>query len=354
MHKKQIIAALLVAVALGASGWYFFSKKNGGGMHGMGDFPTQVEAVTATPRAVATDIQAVGTLRAAEAVTIRPEVPGRIVKISFTEGSKVKKGDLLFKVDDSIYAADVAKNEASLNLARVTAGRLVSLRKKGVGSEQSSDEAVARLREAEADVELSRRKLAKTDIAAPFDGTVGLRSVSEGQYVEAGKDLASFQASGPRKAEFSLPEKYLAQVKPGQEAAIQVNSYPGRKFKAKIYAVDSKVDENTRNFSVVAESEEGEEELRPGMFVNVVISGVKREGVIVIPESAVVTTGSGQSVFLAVDGKAKFTPVQTGERKNGEVEITSGISPGDVVITSGQIKLHEGSKVKIDGGKPAP
>jgi membrane fusion protein, multidrug efflux system len=313
-----------------------------------------VKAVPAKLGRAVLEAGAVGNLRADESIVIRPEIAGRIERIAFEEGQRVKKGALLARIDAAETRAVLQSSRTQAELDKQRLERVADLRKKGFISQQALDEAqssharsIAKQREDEA-------KLAKSEIRAPFDGVAGLRQVSEGAYVAAGTDIARLEKIDQLKLDFRVPETYLAQLKEGLSVSAAVDSFPQAAFAGKIYAIEPSVDEQTRTVLARARVANPELKLRPGMFARVNLTLGVRENAVWIPEEAIVPRGQDSTVFRIVDGKAELVVVQTGTRKVGEVEIMKGLAAGDVVVTEGSQRLAPGMQVSIiPSAKPA-
>jgi membrane fusion protein (multidrug efflux system) len=313
-----------------------------------------VKAVPAKLARAVLEAGAVGNLRADESIVIRPEIAGRIERIAFEEGQRVKKGALLARIDAAETRAVLQSSRTQAELDKQRLERVADLRKKGFISQQALDEAqssharsIAKQREDEA-------KLAKSEIRAPFDGVAGLRQVSEGAYVAAGTDIARLEKIDQLKLDFRVPETYLAQLKEGLAVSAAVDSFPQASFPGKIYAIEPSVDEQTRTVLARARVANPELRLRPGMFARVSLTLGVRENAVWIPEEAIVPRGQDSYVFRIVDGKAELVLVQTGTRKVGEVEIMKGVAAGDMVVTEGTQRLVPGMQVSIiPSAKPA-
>lgn len=358
------LAAILAVAVLAATGWAMFgdglsgagnSEEGGkpaatGGSPRGGGIPVEARAVTVDT--VRVEVSAVGSLRANESVIVRPEISGRVTEIAFQEGDDVGEGDVLVRLDDSVLRARLAEAEASLVLSRTNYQRAQQLYERKTASAVVRDEALAKLREDEASVALARAELDKTRILAPFDGTVGLRVVSVGDYVSAGKDIVDFVDDDPIKVDFSVPEGYAARVEVGQPVSIVVDALPGQTFEGEVYALSPVIDVNGRSMQLRAIVPNADGALRPGMFARVRLMLAQRDEAILVPEEAVVPVGREQFVFRVVEGKVARTAVELGERGGGLVEVQEGLSPGDIVVTAGQIKLQDGAPVTVLGAKP--
>jgi membrane fusion protein, multidrug efflux system len=320
---------------------------------GPGGFALPVEVYRVTPQPLQVTIESVGTLRANESVTLRPEIAGRITEILFTEGAPIKKSAPLFRMDDRIYMAEMKQAEANLQLARLNYARFKKLAKTGASSRQRLDEAEATLGIAQADYDLARTRVDYTTITAPFDGTVGLRRISPGDYVTVGQELANFVSYDPMKVDFSIPETQMRALRANQKIDITVEAIPGRIFAGDVYAIDPQVDVSGRAVALRATIPNPDFLLKPGFFARVSLLVEEKPEALLIPEAAIVPQGNDKFVYrITPENTATLTPVTLGVRKDGQVEVVTGLSAGDLVVTSGQIKLREGASVAPK--EPAP
>ncbi len=298
-------------------------------------------------------LSAVGSLRSEESVVIAAEIAGRIEKIGFGEGEQTKQGKLLIKLDSAVLQAELDRAVASRDLSKSNYQRAENLLKDHAVSKQERDEAYAKWQLDEASVRLAQAQLAKTTIKAPFSGTLGLRQVSLGDYIQPGQPLVNLEAIEQLKVEFSIPEKYIAEVKTGQKVELQSDAYPQRSFAALVYAIDPQVDEQSRSLVVRGLLDNADHQLFPGQFVKVQLSVATRTNALFIPEQALIPQPNTKLVFKVVEGKAQMVPVETGTRVKGWVEITSGLNAGDVVVTGGHQKIGPGSPVHALPADPA-
>ncbi|MFN8972432.1 MAG: efflux RND transporter periplasmic adaptor subunit [Alphaproteobacteria bacterium] len=321
-----------------------------------GGFAMPVESYRLMPDALDVTIESVGSLRANESATLRPELAGRITEVLFTEGALVKKGAPLFKMDDRIYAAELKQAEANLQLAKLNYGRFKKLAKSGASSRQRLDEAEASLGVAQANYDLARTRVAYTTITAPFAGTVGLRRISPGDYVTVGQELANFVSYDPMKVDFSIPETQSRQLRVGQKIDITVEAVPGQIFAGEVFAIDPQVDVSGRAVALRATIENHDFILKPGFFARVSLLVERKPNALLVPEAAIVPQGNDKFVYrITPENTVTLTPVTLGARKEGRVEILSGLNAGDQVVTSGQIKLREGAAVSLKPpGAPQP
>jgi membrane fusion protein (multidrug efflux system) len=301
------------------------------------------------------EASAVGTLRADEAVTIRPEIAGRIAEFRFNEGQNVARGAVLLRLDQSELAAVLASSRAQAVLDRQRLERSEDMRKKGFIAQQALDEQRANYQRALSKQREDEARLAKTEIRAAFPGVMGLRQVSEGAYVAAGTDVVRLEKIDQLKLDFRVPDTYVGRLKPGQAVRVLVDAYGEQGYSGSVYALEPAVDEGTRTLLVRARVANPELKLRPGMFARVQVRLGVREKAVWVPEAAIVPRGQDSYVFRVVEGKAEQVKVLTGLRKVGEVEIANGLAAGDLVVTEGTQRIGPGSPVTVmrDAPKPA-
>lgn len=320
-----------------------------------GGFAIPVETAKVALETLQEDVSAVGSLRSNESVVVRPEISGRISAIRFTEGARVSKGAALLRLDSSTQAAEVQQARANLALAQTNYERTQELQKSKFVSANAGDQALNGLKVAEANLALSEARLAKTQILAPFNATIGLRQVSVGDYVKEGQDLVTLEDMSELKLDFRLPENYFGKVKLGQLVEIKTDALPGQAFKARLIAIDPLIDQAGRSLSLRAILDNTQGNLRPGMFANVRLIFSERASAMTIPEEALMPVGADQYVFKTVDGKVQRVQVKIGLRRNAKVEVTAGLRPGDEVVTAGQLKIRDGAAVSASqtGAPPA-
>jgi len=366
---RYLAIGLIVLLAAGAWGYQKYVKgsatasapgaaapaaaaKPGGPAGPGGGMPVEAEVVKA--ERFAQEIIAIGSLTSSESVTLSFEIAGRLTGIHFREGQPVDKGTLLFELDDSIYRAELQQASAALALSKRNHERAQELFGRGLVSARERDEAAARMDVDKATVALADARLAKTRIRAPFSGVVGLRSVSPGDYVTAGQALAPFEQLAVLKADFRLAEAALSRLKVNQMLNLEVDAYPGQTFPGRVYAIDPGLAEETRSIGVRARVPNEKGLLRPGLFARVRLVISERDNAVLVPEQAILPQGEKLFVYVIEDGKASLKPVQLGLRKEGRVEVVSGIAPGDVVITAGAQKIGPGAPVQAINLAPPP
>lgn len=325
-------------------------KKGGGGPPK--DAPVPVELVAVEVGPLLETLRATGTLDAEESVDLKPEVEGEITSIRMTEGEAVKKGEVLLQIDESKQQAAVAEAEAEYRLGDENRRRADLLLTDGTISQQEHDQVLSAFRRAEASLNMARKRLTEYTLNAPFDGTLGRRNVSVGQYVSPQNILVSIYALDRIKLDFSVPERYSARVKPGQTLNLTVAAHGEEKFSGEIYLVEPKVDPETRTVQVRAYVPNADHRLKPGMFANVTLSVGTKDSALTLPEDCIFPHTGGFAVYRDAGGVAELVPVETGLRVPGRVEILSGLKAGDLVARSGNLRLSPGRKLLPQPASP--
>ncbi len=322
-----------------------------GGPGGPGG-PAAVEVARVQAVTLSDDVQAVGSLRSVQGIMVRPEVSGRIARLGFTEGSRVRRGQLLVQLDDTLQQAQLKQAEAQASIARTNLQRSRELLAQNFVSASAVDQNAAALQVAEAQVALAQAQLQRMRVMAPFDGTTGLKLVDVGEYVRDGADIVALEDLSAMTVQFALPERYADRVRPGQAVELTVDALAGRSFKGRVQALDAQVDANGRALQVLAQVANPGAVLRPGMFARPRVVFAVREGAIVVPEEALVPVGARQFLFKVVDGPngqkvSQRLEARIGLRLPGQVEITQGLAPGDTVVTAGHGRLVRGEGVPV-------
>ncbi|MDO9599786.1 MAG: efflux RND transporter periplasmic adaptor subunit [Azoarcus sp.] len=311
-----------------------------------------VETVAVVAQAMADDVTAVGSLVSNESVILRPEVAGRIAAIHFQDGATARKGAVLIEFDAAVQLAELRQERANLALAESNARRTEDLFSRRFVSQSARDEAASRLEVARAAVALASARFERTRIRAPFDGTVGIRNVSVGDFVKDGEVLVNIEDIATLKLDFRLPELYLGRLRPGQTLEVTSDVVPGEVFAATVDAIDPLVDAQGRAVLLRARLPNHDGKLRPGVFARVRLILQERPGVLVVPEEALVPAPGNVQFVYRVDGdKVRRVEVRTGARRAGVVEIVDGLAAGMQVVTAGQLKLRDGVAVRV---VPAP
>jgi len=291
-------------------------------------------------------IEATGTTISNEEVDLKPEASGKVILLSFKEGDQVEKGTLLLKLNDADLVAQLKKLELQKKLAAEKEVRLKKLLEiKGV-SQEEYDSALNALQGIDADMEFTKAQIAKTELRAPFSGIIGLKSISEGSYVSPLVRIASIQQIDPIKIDFYIPEKYSGLIQKGQKIIFRVAG--GKEdFEGLIYAVEPKIDQATRTLQLRATCPNKQGRIHPGAFAKITLSLKETNNTIMVPTEALVPVLKGQNVFLYKKGTAVQQKVEIGARTDTQIEITSGLSEGDTVITTGIMQLKSGVPVAI-------
>ncbi len=385
MKKLHTVVAVLGVAALSAGAWWLQNKPSGatgamasagpvvapgsavsapgtpgkaaagpaaGGGRGGGGGPAPVEVAKAESATITDDIQAVGSLKSAQSVMLRPEVSGRIAKLGFTNGARVQQGQLLVQLDDSLQQAQLKQSEAQANISRTRLARNRELQGQGFVSQSAVDQAQADLQVAEAQVALAQAQINRMKVLAPFNGTAGLRKVEVGDYVRDGADIVNIDDLNALTVQFALPERTLDRLRVGQAVDLTLDGLPGRRFKGQVTALDSQVDANGRALQVLAKVANTGALLKPGMFARPRVVFAVRDNAVVVPEEALLPLGGKQYVFKVVDGaegrkQTERVEARIGMRLPGKVELLDGVKVGDTIVTAGHSRLLRGDKVPV-------
>jgi membrane fusion protein (multidrug efflux system) len=316
--------------------------------------PSVVEIARVESRLFSERVHVVGQLAAAESVVVRPEVSGIVESIEFQEGQRVSKGDVLFVLRSEEQRAALREAEANRVLAADVFERTEKLSKVKVSAVSELNQARAGVAAAEAVVDLARVNLERTRILAPFDGALGARSVSPGDWVDVGADLVQIDAVDRLQLQFSLPENAIALAEPGLEVTARVAAYPDEGFAGVVYFISPALDEESRRLALKAWVPNAEGRLRPGMFSRVELEVERTEQAVVIPESAIANDASGSYVWrVNPESLAERAAVELGTRRDGQVVIVSGLATGDTIVKSGTHKVYEGGGVQSPDAAPA-
>lgn len=313
-----------------------------------------VEVVPVKKALVRDELITFGSLRSDESVMIRPEIEGRLAALHFREGQAVEAGDLLVSLDDAIARAELAQASANLSLAEKNFERSQMLFKRGASNAQALDEASAQQQAARASLALAQARLDKTQILAPYDGVLGLREVSPGDYLSAGQDIVNLEVLDPLKVDFRIPQKAVSQIRLNQIVEIGLDAFPNERFRGEIFAINPRLDEVGRSQAIRAHIDNGDRRLRPGQFVKVSVILAERPGALVIPEEAVMPVGDQLLVNLVIDGKVERREVKLGRRLDGGVEVVEGLQGDETLISAGWQKVGQGTAVRTKSGELVP
>ncbi|GHU07712.1 MexH family multidrug efflux RND transporter periplasmic adaptor subunit [Betaproteobacteria bacterium] len=356
MSRRPLFVLVCVAglVGLGAWGWHVnhapLTSAGQGPRGAQRDQPARVEVAPVVAREVVDDVFAVGTLVSNESVILRPEVAGRIAAIRFDDGARVRRGAMLIELDAAVQLAEVQQAQAELALSAANARRIEDLFVRKFVSSSARDEAASKLEVARATAALAQARLERTRIRAPFDGIVGIRNVSVGDYVKDGEALVNIEDIATLKLDFRLPEAYLSRLHTGQVLELTCDVVSGETFPAVVDAIDPQVDAAGRAVLLRARLANQGGHLRPGVFARVRLIVEQRSAVMLVPEAALMPAPNQvQYVYRVEDGRARRVEVKTGARRASEVEIVAGLAPGDLIVSAGQLKLSDNFPVTVVG-----
>jgi membrane fusion protein (multidrug efflux system) len=324
-------------------------KTMGNGKDGKGAGPQsglQVEGIVVKTSDFASDLEITGTLEANEAVELRSEVSGLVTSINFKEGSNVAKGSLLLKINDRDIQAQLQEALTKQKLSATNENRSRQLLEKGAISQEEYDTSLADLQSLKSQTQLIRAQLAKTSILAPFSGKIGLRSISVGGYLTPATLIANLSSTNPLKISFSVPEKYMGQIKQDSEISFTTDGL-AKAFTGKVFAIEPGVNVQTRTLQIKALVPNPANELMPGSFAKIKLQLSTLKGAILIPNQAIIPVLKGKTVFIAKNGKAEQVNVETGTRTAENIVVTSGLNIGDTVLTTGAMALKADAPVKV-------
>jgi len=348
--NKRVLAVLVVVivsiVALRSSEAPQSTPSNPRGAVRSGELRIPVRGVVVVPRPFENKIHATGNVLAAEEVELRSEASGKVTGISFKEGTHVGKGDLLVKINDAELKAQLRKTASRKKLLEEKEARQRTLREGNLISQEQYDEVKNDLNGIVSEEELLAAQILKTEIRAPFDGVVGLRYVSEGSYITPATPVARMQDIRSIKIEFSIPEKYAGVVQKGTKIRFGVEG-TSRQHEGTVYAVEPKIDPGTRTLRLRALARNEKESVLPGSFAKIEIHLKRMEDAVLIPTHAVIPDVDGQKVFVAKNGVAMLTKVDTGLRMEEQIHIVNGLQANDTLITTGLLQLRSGMPVNV-------
>lgn len=364
LRRMLIMLGAVVLVVLALAAYKGFSIYKQIQMFSAPQPAISISAATAVEQPWQGRLPAIGTLKAYQGVDLSAEVEGIVREVLFQSGQKVERGQPLIQLDSEVERASLATAEAERSLAQIEYERGRSLVSRSNISKSEFDRLASTLQKATASVAQLKAQLDKKRINAPFSGTIGIRQVDPGTYLSPGAAIATLQDLSRLNVDFFLPEQQAPQLAVGQRVQISVAAYPGEAFEGRISAINPKVENETRNLQVRATLANPDEKLLPGMFANLQVLLPGDNALITVPETAITYTLYGNSVYLITekkddkgelvkdgDGKAQLVVerhfVTTGERRDGRVVILKGLQAGQQVVTSGQLKLDNGSHVAI-------
>ena len=355
--KRKIVAAIIIVIVViaGIGGIKALQiRKLIASGKGFAPPPETVSSAVAREEKWQGYLSAIGSVIADQGVMVTPEIAGTVREIKFESGSVVAKGDLLVRMDTSSEEAQLRSLEAQVEFAKVSLDRQLTLRTNQLVSQSDLDSADAAWKQAVANADNVRATIEKKTIHAPFAGQLGIRLISLGQYLDAGKPIVSLIALSPVHASFTLPQQDLAQLKLGMKVRVTTDTYTNRVFEATLTAMNPDLDSSTRSVPVLATVTNEDHALRPGMYVKAEVLLPEERTVVVIPATAILSAPFGDSVYIieekpGKDGKPGLTVrqqfVRTGQARGDLITVESGLKPGDRIVSAGAFKLRNGMAI---------
>lgn len=371
MAKRMLLMLAVVLLILGGLGFVKFRQIQTAIAQGASfqPPPSAVTTVVAKRETWPSSLGVIGTAEAIHGVTVSADLPGTVDKILFDSGRWVKEGDVLVELDTRQERAQLAAMEAQRDLAKINFDRMQQLVKEGVVARTEYDNAIAQQKSTDANVGEIKAAIARKTIKAPFSGVLGIRQINLGQYLAAGQAIVSLQALNPIYVNFGVPQQESPQMQVGRKLTVTSDNVPGTTFAGRVTALDSVVNETTRNIQVQAIVNNQQGKLRPGMFVQVAVGVGAPRQVVPLPASAINYAPYGDSVFVVSDIKDEKSGktfrgvrqqfVKIEGSRGDQVAVVSGVNPGDEVVSSGVFKLRNGAPVQVNnkiqpGNNPAP
>ena len=351
-EQRSLATPISITVAVLCAAWAIYATQHqatpasaapqGGGRN---NAPASVTLAVVRSERISQKLEALGNARANESVDISSKTSNIVTAVTFRDGERVKRGQVLVQLDDAQARADVAAAQAAVTESQSQYDRSRELLNTQALSKSSFDQLVATLAANRARLGAAQARLEDTVIRAPFSGRVGLRRVSVGTLISPGDVITTLDDTSVIKLDFSVPENFLASVREGLSIRASAPAFPGHTFAGSVASIDSRVDMNTRSVTVRALLANDDGMLKPGMFLNVTLSNDEREALL-IPEEALTPEAERQFVFVVADGKVSKREVRIGGRQPGTVEVLAGLSAGERVIVEGTQKVRDGASVK--------
>jgi membrane fusion protein (multidrug efflux system) len=359
MKKRVFLTTVAALAVVGAIFGYKFLtlRKAAAAMAAMKRPPATVTTAPATAQNWRSTLSAVGTVESFQGVTLRSEIEGRIVKLALPSGASVQAGDLLVELEAGNEEAQLKSLEAGAKLATAALTRARDLRSTNTNTAVDVETAEANHAQALAAIDNLKATLAKKRIVAPFTGRLGIRQVNIGQFLNKGDAIVTLEAINPAYVDFALPQQELPHLKPGLPVRVSVDAFPDRTFEGQIEAINPRVSDTTRNVRIRAIAPNPDEILRPGLFAQVTIELPSETPVLELPATAIVYSPYGNSLYVVIEKTgangikqlvAEQRFVTTGAKRGDQIAILKGLNAGDQVVTSGQMKLRNGSPVTIN------
>jgi membrane fusion protein, multidrug efflux system len=370
MLKRMIVMLAVVLVVVAGLGFVKFRQIQTAIAQGAAfqPPPDAVTTIVAQEEEWPATLSAIGTMAAVQGVTVSADLPGTVDRIAFESGRSVREGDILAELDTRQERAQLAAIEAQRDLAQLNYNRMKGLLSDRVISQAEFDRAAAEQKQTDAQVGEINATIQRKTIRAPFSGILGIRQVNLGQYLAAGDPLVPLQSLHPIYVNFNVPQQEIRQIKVGHRIQLAASDVSGSEFTGRVTAIDSLVDQTTRNIQVQATLANPDGKLRPGMFVQTELSLGSSRSVITLPASAISYASFGDSVFVVTDLKGQNGQTYRGVRqqfvklggtRGDQIAIASGVKPGEEIVTSGVFKLRNGAAVVVNnkvqpGNKRAP
>ncbi|HCI55907.1 MAG TPA: efflux RND transporter periplasmic adaptor subunit [Bacteroidales bacterium] len=309
--------------------------------------PLTVSGLILSPEQMSELVKSIGTLHPDEEVDLSFETSGKIVNINFQEGTRVKKGDLLAKINDRPLQAQLEKLLAQKKFAEQKEFRQRNLLDKDAISQENYDQIQTEVQALQADINLITARISETELRAPFDGIIGLRYISEGAYATPSTKIARLVKISPIKIEFSIPERYEKEIKIGYPIKFSIDGV-NSEFNASVYAIDPKIELNTRTLVLRALYPNRYEELKPGRYAGITLTLSQIKNAVAIPTEALIAEIEGEKVFVNRSGRAQSIKVETGLRTESKIQIKSGLKFGDTLLITGILQLRQGLPLRFD------
>ncbi len=351
IKRLTVVLVFLALVFGGVFGWKFLQMQQRAGANA-GPPPAVVSTRPVTSERWQPALEAVGSITPVRGVVVSAEVPGIIRKIHFDSGQHVDEGDLLVELDVDVDQAELEALQADRRLAEITRNRVSQIVSDNLGPRSELDEAQAHLDRTEAEIAAKQAMIRKKSIRTPFAGELGIRIINPGQYLAPGDEIVQLVGLDPIYAGYSLPERHLSELHVGQTVAVSVQAYPDTVFEGSIYAISPSIETASRSVRIRALIRNPDGRLRPGMFAEVDTLLDERDSVLTLPERAVTYNPYGESVFVVNDADGvktvALTQIETGQVRNGRVEVISGLDEGTEVVSDGHNKLRNGQAIAVD------
>lgn len=342
----SLIFAGLVALAYPKVRPLFDSSQANGQSFSGGPQVIEVEAVEVAPEQIEDRIYSSGTIQANEVVELSAETSGIVTDIYIDEGSEVREGDLLLKINDSELQAEKQRAEFRLSLAEQREERQRRLLERGGISQDDYDATLNEVNVLRSELRLINARIDKTELRAPFSGVIGLKYVSKGTFIGPDTRIASLQELNPVKIDFSVPERYINRVTVGDRITFDVQGVDST-FSGEVYAIEPRINTQTRTLQIRAISENEDRILFPGAFANIELILEEIGNAYMVPSISVIPELNAQKVLIVENGVVQERRIETGIRTSEKVQVVNGITEGDTVLTTGILQVRPGMEVNI-------